>query len=77
MKTSDLKKELHLAIDRINDEHLLEAVYVILNKSSNDYVLTAEQEKELYRRLDEDEKGHAKYIPAKKSLKEIRAKLKK
>lgn len=77
MKVSALKKELHLAIDRINDESLLEAVYVILNKSSHDYILTVEQEKELYKRLDEDEKGQAKYIPAKKSLKEIRAKLKK
>ncbi len=77
MKISDLKKELHLAIDRINDDHLLEAVYVILNKSTNDYVLTAEQEKEVYRRLEEDEKGLSKSISSKKSLKEIRAKLKK
>jgi hypothetical protein len=77
MKIAALKKELHLAIDRIDDENLLEAVYIILNKSTRDYVLTAEQEKELYKRLDEDEKGLAKYIPAKKSLKEIRAKLKK
>lgn len=77
MKTSALKKELHLAIDRINDDTLLEAVYVILNKSSHDYVLTAEQEKELYRRLDAHEKGEVKYIPAKKALKNIRQKLKK
>ena len=77
MKISDLKKELHLAIDRINDDHLLEAVYVILNKSTNDYVLTAEQEKEVYRRLEEDEKGLSKSISSKKSLKEIRSKLKK
>jgi hypothetical protein len=77
MKTADLKKELHLAIDRINDEHLLEAVYVILNKSSNDYVLTVEQEKELYKRLDAHEKGEVKYIPAKKALKDIRKQLKK
>jgi hypothetical protein len=77
MKTADLKKELHLAIDRINDQRLLEAVYVILTKSANDHVLTAEQEKELHKRLDEDEKGLSKYIPAKKSIKEIRAKLKK
>lgn len=77
MKFSTLKKELHLAIDRIDDESLLEAVYVILNKSTNDYILTAEQERELYKRLDEDDKGLAKYISSKKSLKEIRAKLRK
>lgn len=77
MKTSTLKKELHLAIDRIDDESLLQAVYVIINKSSHDYVLTAEQQKELYKRLDEDKKGTSKYISSKKSLKEIRTKLKK
>ena len=77
MKTSALKKELHLAIDRIDDESLLEAVYVILNKSIHDYILTAEQEREVYKRLDEHEKGITKYIPAKKSLKNIRQKLKK
>ncbi len=77
MKISDLKKELHLAIDRINDDHLLEAVYVILNKSTNDYVLTAEQEKEVYRRLEAHKKGEVKYIPAKKAMKEIRQKVKK
>ncbi|HET6992743.1 MAG TPA: hypothetical protein VFJ43_15520 [Bacteroidia bacterium] len=76
MKASALKKEIHLAIDRIDDEKLLEAVYVILNKSAHDYYLTAEQEKELYKRLDEDDKGLSKYISSKKSLKEIRAKLK-
>lgn len=46
-------------------------------KNINDYTLTPEQKKELDKRLDEHEKGVAKYIPAKKSLKEIRAKLKK
>jgi CMP-N-acetylneuraminic acid synthetase len=77
MKASALKKELHLAIDRIDDEHLLEAVYVILNKATNDYTLTVEQEKELYKRLEEHEKGEVKYIPSKKVLKEIRQKFKK
>jgi hypothetical protein len=77
MKTSLLKKQLHLAIDRIDDESLLEAVYVILNKSSYEYQLTAEQEKELYKRLDEDDKGDSKYISSKKSIKEIRANIKK
>jgi hypothetical protein len=77
MKTSLLKKQLHLAIDRIDDESLLEAVYVILNKSSYAYQLTAEQEKELYKRLDDHEKGITPSIPMKKTIKKIREKFKK
>lgn len=77
MKISTLKKDIHAAIDRIDDQSLLEAVYVILNKSTHDYILTVEQEQEAYRRLDDHEKGITKYVPAKKSLKNIRAKLKK
>ena len=77
MKTSALKKEIHLAIDRIDDEKLLEAVYVILNKSTNEFPFAFEEGQELYRRLDEDDKGLSKYISSKKSLKEIRSKLKK
>jgi hypothetical protein len=77
MKTSALKKEIHLAIDRIDDETLLEAVYVILNKSTHDYQLTFEQEKELYGRVERHEKGLTKNIPAKKAMKDLRAKFKK
>lgn len=77
MKTSTLRKEIHLAIDRIDDEKLLEAVYVILNKSNHDYNLTFEQEKELYIRVEKHEKGLTKNIPAKKAMKELREKFKK
>lgn len=77
MKTSTLKKEIHLAIDRIDDEKLLEAVYVILNKSTHDYILTVEQEQELYKRIEMHEKGLTKNIPARKAMKELRAKFKK
>lgn len=47
-----------------------------MKKVANDYALSPEQEKELEKRMDEHEKGLAKYIPAKKSMKEIRAMLK-
>ncbi|MDQ3111872.1 MAG: hypothetical protein M3R17_18455 [Bacteroidota bacterium] len=40
------------------------------------YILTPEQEKELDRMCDNHTKGVVKYIPAKKSLKNIRQKLK-
>jgi hypothetical protein len=46
-------------------------------KGSDNYVLTPEQEKELYKRLDEHEKGETKYISSRKVLEEIRAKIKK
>jgi hypothetical protein len=77
MKTSVLKKEIHLAIDRIDDEKLLEAVYVILNKSTYDYQLTVAQEQELYERIEKHEKGLSKTIPARKAMKELREKFKK
>ena len=48
-----------------------------MKKATIDYVLIPEQEKELYKRLDVHQNGEVRYIPAKKALKEIRAKLKK
>ena len=77
MKTSALKKEIHLAVDRIDDEKLLEAVYVILNKSTHEFQFTVEQEKELYKRIEKHEKGITKNIPARKAMKELREKFKK
>lgn len=77
MRVSSLKKELHLAIDAITDESLLNAVYVILNKSNLDYELTAAQKKELEMRLAKDEKGESPDIPWKKSIKKIREKIRK
>ncbi len=77
MKTSALRKELHLAIDTITDTSLLEAVYIILNKSMHDLQLTSAQEKELAARIERHEKGETKSTPWKKSIKNIREKLKK
>ncbi|MFI5149517.1 MAG: hypothetical protein ACHQRM_07260 [Bacteroidia bacterium] len=75
MKTTELRKELHFAIDSIQDESLLEAVYTILNKGMNDYELSGEQKKELTKRLESHEKGLSSNIPWKKSLKTIRSKV--
>ena len=76
MKTATLKKELHNAIDCIDDNTILEAVYTLLNKNVYEYELSKEQKKELDRRLELLDKGDAKGVPYKKALKEIRDKLK-
>ena len=75
MKVTELRKELHFAIDSIQDESLLEAVYTILNKGINDYELPADQKKELSKRLASHEKGLSANTPWKKSLKAIRSRV--
>jgi len=59
MNATKLRKELHFAIDSIQDKRLLEAVYTILNKGMNNYELSAEQKKELSKRLAAHEKGQS------------------
>lgn len=76
MRVSVLRKELHLAIDKIKDENLLEAVQNILNKGIYDYELHKEQKKELNARLEDHKAGSTPSTPFKKSLKKIRSKLK-
>lgn len=75
MRVSVLRKELHLAIDKIKDENLLEAVHTILNKGIYDYELTKEQKKELSKRLAKHKSDSAESQPFKKSLKSVRSKL--
>lgn len=77
MSKTILKKELHNAIDSIEDNDLLEAVYTILNNSVQQYELTKGQRKELKIRLAELDKVEERSLPYKRSLKEIRAKIKK
>jgi len=77
MSKTILKKELHNAIDSIEDDDLLEAVYTILNNSVHQYELTKGQRKELKIRLAELDKVEEQSLPYKKSLKEIREKIKK
>ena len=75
MKAAELRKELHHAIDSIQDQSLLAAVYTILNKSMNDFELPLEQKKELIKRLESHDKGVSSNIPWRKSLKTIRSKV--
>ncbi len=80
MKTSTLKKEIHLAIDHTKDNEILEAVYTILRKSAKDeeeqITLSAEDIKELDRRWDSYKNGKSKKYTLEEAKKEIRKKIK-
>ncbi|MBK6834956.1 MAG: addiction module protein [Bacteroidetes bacterium] len=80
MKTSTLKKEIHLAIDHTKDNEILEAVYTILRKSAKDeeeqITLSAEDIKELDRRWDSYKNGKSKTYTLEEAKKEIRKKIK-
>ncbi|MBS1920604.1 MAG: addiction module protein [Bacteroidetes bacterium] len=74
MTTLRLKNNLHKAIDKIEDENLLKAVYTILEKqmeTNNEYDLTPAQQKELERRLANHQSGKSKTY----SWKEVKASL--
>jgi len=63
MTTLKLKKNIHKAIDQIEDESLLRAFYTILEKqidASDEYELTTAQKKELDRRLARHRSGKSK-----------------
>jgi hypothetical protein len=75
MTTTQLKHKLHLAIDTIQDESLLEAAYSILHNGHPEYILPVSQKKELRKRLEAHDKGLTPSIPWKKSLKAIRSKV--
>lgn len=77
MKASSLRKELHETIDQIQDQSLLEAVYVILNRGQEFHELSPEQELELKSRLSNHESGKTKSTPWKKSIKSIKGKIRK
>lgn len=70
-----LKKELHVAIDAIKDEDLLNAVYTILNKGTYDYELSEGYKKVLKERLKAHEEGHSYSIPWKRTIKKIKGTL--
>jgi putative addiction module component (TIGR02574 family) len=63
MTTLRLKNSIHKAIDKIEDENLLKAVYTILEKqmvTAGEYDLTPAQQKELDRRLASHQSGKSK-----------------
>lgn len=74
MTTVSLKKNIHKAVDKIDDTGLLQAVYTILEKQiavSSDYALTAAQKKELDKRFANHKSGKTKsyaWADVKKSL---------
>ncbi len=74
MTAINLKKNIHKAVDKIEDTDLLQAVYVILEKeigNSTPYNLTPPQKKELDKRLADHKAGKSKsytWSEVKKSL---------
>lgn len=75
MKSERLKKELHHAIDVVNDNDILYAVYTILKKNTDE--LSDEQKKELDKRLDQHKKGKVKYYTLAEVKKSVKKALKK
>ena len=65
MKISTLKKEIYQAIDNTKDNEILEAVYTILKRTvveeEETTELTAEQKKDLDKRLADHKAGKLKY----------------
>jgi hypothetical protein len=78
MTRTALKKELHQAIDHIEDEQFLNAIYTILSNKLNEfeYVLTKEQELELDRRIAAHKSGESKSYSWAEAKKLIKSKIK-
>lgn len=58
-----IRENLHKIIDQVEDEKILKAVYVLLEKeivNNIDYELTVEQQAELDRRIAKHESGESK-----------------
>ena len=70
MKAIAIKKEMHHAIDVIEDKDFLKAIYVLLNEKSKeyDYELTDEDKKELDDLKKQNKAGKLKSV----SLAQIR-----
>ncbi len=74
MTTVNLKKNIHKAVDKIEDLGLLQAVFTILEKqieNTPEYELTALQKKELDKRMANHKAGRSKaysWEEVKKSL---------
>ncbi len=78
MKSEKLKKEIHQAIDVVNDDEILYAVYTILKKNAEeDHELTSSQKKELDKRLADHKTGKLKYYTIDEVKKSVRKALKK
>ena len=75
MNTTKIKEELHQRIDAMENDKVLEAVYILLENAKNeaeDYVLSEDDIKELERRDAAYEAGENKGYP----LDEFKARIK-
>ena len=79
MKALAIKKEMHHAIDVIEDKDFLKAVYVILNEKSKeyDYNLSDDDKKELDELEKQNEAGKLKSVTLAQIRKEAYSRVKK
>jgi hypothetical protein len=60
MTSAALKKELHKAIDHIEDESFLKAVFTIVNEKKNQFDLSAQEWKEVENIRKQHKSGKSK-----------------
>ncbi len=79
MKTLSIKKELHTAIDVIEDKEFLKAIHLLLNEKSKEYTyeLSEEEKKELDMLSKQHKSGKSKSYSMDEVRKQAHAKLKK
>ncbi len=79
MKAMAIKKEMHHAIDVIDDKEFLKAVYLILNEKSKEYEyeLSSEEKRELDQLKKLHKSGKSKSYSVAEVRKEAYSKLKK
>jgi len=79
MKAIAIKKEMHHAIDVIEDKDFLKAVYVILNEKSKeyDYNLSDDDKKELDKLEKQNKAGKLKSVTLAQIRKEAYSRVKK
>lgn len=79
MKTLSIKKELHTAIDVIEDREFLKAIHLLLNEKSKEYTyeLSEEEKKELDMLSKQHRSGKTKSYSMDELRKQAHSKLKK
>ncbi|MCF8464956.1 MAG: addiction module protein [Flavobacteriales bacterium] len=78
MAASKIKSDISKILERINDERFLNSVLVMMRSyDDSEPQLSTEQLNELERRIVNHRNGETDSIPWRKSLEEIRAKVRK
>ena len=80
MKATILRKEIHQAVDNTKDNEILEAVYTILKKASEEdhgHELTPAQKRDLDKRLADHKAGKLKYYTIEQVKKAVSKAIKK